>query len=124
MQSQGYILCISIIFHLREIRTRREGWKRKEAHFYSAIFFIYFSLDPPPPTHYHSSFCILCPCVKLMVGLVHKSRDEDPDPVIFRLPDPILFSLHPDPDHDSTCDNGYIIFILEQNIYQDQQIQP
>ena len=54
----------------------------------------------------------------------HKSRDEDPDPVIFRLPDPILFSLHPDPDHDSTCDNGYIIFILAQNIYQDQQIQP
>ena len=35
-----------------------------------------------------------------------KSRDEDPDPVIFGPPDPdpVLFSTDPDP----TCNNGFI----------------
>ena len=31
-------------------------------------------------------------------------RDEDPDPVIFGPPDPVLFSTDPDP----TCNNGII----------------
>jgi len=28
------------------------------------------------------------------------------DPLIFGTPDPVLFSLDPDPDPDSTCNNG------------------
>ena len=43
------------------------------------------------------------------------TRDEDPDPVIFGSPDPVLFS---------TCNNGFIKYIyLEQNINQKKQIQ-
>ena len=33
-------------------------------------------------------------------------RDENPDPVIFGLPDPVLFSIDPDPD--TTCNKIYI----------------
>ena len=33
------------------------------------------------------------------------ARDEDPDPFIFGPPDPVLFSLDPDP----TCSNGFMI---------------
>ena len=32
------------------------------------------------------------------------AKDEDPDPVIFAPPDPVLFSTDPDP----TCNNGFI----------------
>ena len=37
-----------------------------------------------------------------------KSRDEDPDPLIFGTsdPDPVFFSLDSDPD--PTCNNGFI----------------
>ena len=44
------------------------------------------------------------------------------DPVIFGPPDPdpVLFSTDPDP----TCNNGFIkLFLSEQNINQNQQIQ-
>ena len=37
-----------------------------------------------------------------------KTRDEDPDPVIFGPPDPVLFSTDPDP----TCNNGVIKLFL------------
>ena len=36
------------------------------------------------------------------------SRDEDPDPVIFGPPDPVLFSTDPDP----TFKNGFIELFL------------
>ena len=36
------------------------------------------------------------------------SRDEDTDPGIFGLPDPVLFSTDPDP----TCNNGFIKLFL------------
>ena len=50
-------------------------------------------------------------------------RDEKPDPLIFGLPVPVLFSSDPYPD--PTCNNGYILnyFYLEQEIAQNQQIQ-
>ena len=35
-----------------------------------------------------------------------KSKDEDPDPVFFGPPDPVLFSTDPDPD--PTCNNGFM----------------
>ena len=38
------------------------------------------------------------------------ARDEDPDPVIFGPPDPVLFSTDPDPD--PTCNNGFIKLFL------------
>ena len=37
-----------------------------------------------------------------------KSKDEDPDPVIFGPPDPVLFTTDPDP----TCNNGFIKLVL------------
>ena len=37
-----------------------------------------------------------------------KIRDEDPDPLIFGLPDPDPLLFLTDPDPDLTCNNGYI----------------
>ena len=34
----------------------------------------------------------------------HSGRDEDPDPLIFGPPDPVLFSTDPEP----TSNNGFI----------------
>ena len=60
--------------------------------------------------------------MKMHESPVSNTRDEDPDPLIFGLPEPLLFSTDPDPD--PTCNNGYIkLFSLEQNINQNHQIQ-
>ena len=51
-------------------------------------------------------------------------RDEDPDPLIFVMPDsdPDLSIFLSDPG--PTCNNGYLnYFLLEQNINQNEQIQ-
>ena len=39
-------------------------------------------------------------------------RDEDPDPLIFGHPDPVLFSTDPDPVPDLTCYIGFIKLFL------------
>ena len=41
-------------------------------------------------------------------------RNEDPDPVIFGLPDPVLFSFDPDP----TCNNGFIKLFSSGSTYK------
>ena len=39
-----------------------------------------------------------------------RDEDEDPDPLIFGHPDPVLFSTDQDPD--PTCNNGFIKLFL------------
>ena len=60
-------------------------------------------------------YSIFCLIVCLFFWVVNYScgqfvRDEDPDPVIFGPPDPVLFST--DPDSDPTCNNGFIKLFL------------
>ena len=45
-----------------------------------------------------------------MLFVIHKIRDEDPDPdpVIFGPPDTVLFSTGPATDPDPTSNNGVI----------------
>ena len=42
------------------------------------------------------------------------------DPVIFGLPDPILFSTDPDPDPDHTYNNGFIKLFLYLTKYKSE----
>ena len=46
----------------------------------------------------------------------HVPRDEDPNPVIFGPPDPVLFSTDPDP----TCNNGFIKLFLSWTKYKSE----
>ena len=55
-----------------------------------------------------------------MKNITQLSREEDPDPFIFGLPDLGLLLFPSDPNADPTCNNGYIKL---QNINQNPQIQ-